>query len=186
MPVPDFAVGEVLTASAMDSIGLWKVTSGSLSGTSTNFAGCFTSDYENYRIVVSGLALSGSGDIYVKYLVTGTTPTTASSYFWALRGLTSGASSADNTGSAQALAYTGWSQGASGGAGSLAMDVTTPFLSTQETVVTCSAASYATNYVSRSGMFAFDALTSMTGIQFLTNTAATFSTGQVEIYGYRK
>lgn len=53
MPVPDFSPGEILTAAAMDAVGLWKV--GTFTATGTNRAlvcdNVFTSDYENYRIV---------------------------------------------------------------------------------------------------------------------------------------
>jgi hypothetical protein len=53
MPVPDFSPGEVLTAAAMDSIGLWKVGEFTASGTSRALVcdNVFTSDYENYLVV---------------------------------------------------------------------------------------------------------------------------------------
>jgi len=56
MPVPDFSPGEVLTAAAMDSIGLWLVKTQTI-GTgvsSVTVTGAFSADYDNYRIVVSG------------------------------------------------------------------------------------------------------------------------------------
>ena len=79
MPVPDFSPGEVLTAAAMDSIGLWKVASGTLSGTATNFVGCFTSDYTNYRIVVDGITFNTTGDVYIQFL-NNTTPNATANY----------------------------------------------------------------------------------------------------------
>ena len=53
MPVPDFSPGEVLTAAAMDSIGLWLVGSYTVTGGSTVIIcnSCFSSNYKNYRIV---------------------------------------------------------------------------------------------------------------------------------------
>jgi hypothetical protein len=52
MPVPDFSPGEVLTAAAMDSIGLWLVTTATVSAqTSLTVDNCFSSDYKNYRIL---------------------------------------------------------------------------------------------------------------------------------------
>jgi hypothetical protein len=59
MPVPDFSPGEVLTAAAMDSIGLWLVktqTIGSAVSTVT-VTDAFSADYDNYLITVAG----GSG-----------------------------------------------------------------------------------------------------------------------------
>jgi hypothetical protein len=56
MPVPDFSPGETLTASAMDSIGLWLVKSQAV-GTgvsSVTVTGAFSADYENYKIIYSG------------------------------------------------------------------------------------------------------------------------------------
>jgi hypothetical protein len=47
---PDFSSGAVLTAAQMNSVGLWKVASGSLSTATTNFQGCFTSDYRDIAL----------------------------------------------------------------------------------------------------------------------------------------
>jgi hypothetical protein len=63
MPVPDFSPGEVLTAAAMDSIGLWLVKTqavgaGALSAVVT---GAFSSDYNNYFVTWTGGAGSVSG-----------------------------------------------------------------------------------------------------------------------------
>jgi len=62
MPVPDFSPGEVLTAAAMDSIGLWLVktqTVGAGVG-SVTVSDAFSADYDNYRIIYSGGSLSSS------------------------------------------------------------------------------------------------------------------------------
>jgi hypothetical protein len=180
--------GQILTSAYVNNninSGLTYITGGSLSSTATNFAGCFSATYDNYRIVVSSPALSASGDIYIKYLVTGTTPTADNAYFWALRGYTSGGAASDNSGSAQALSYTGWSTSAAGGSGGISFDVYTPFLSTQNTLGTSSASSFGANYVGRQGLLGYGTVTSLTGIQFLTNAAPTM-TGNVQIYGYRK
>jgi hypothetical protein len=62
MPVPDFSPGEVLTAAAMDSIGLWKITSASAtSGSVLNISNCFSSDYTNYRVTVTARTASAVG-----------------------------------------------------------------------------------------------------------------------------
>ena len=54
MPVPDFSPGEVLTAAAMDSIGLWLVGEGTINNTTGgNFDNVFSSSYANYRITVN-------------------------------------------------------------------------------------------------------------------------------------
>jgi hypothetical protein len=64
MPVPDFSPGEVLTAGAMDSIGLWLVKTVTI-GTgvsSVPVTSCFSSLYTNYRIVVDSVA-GGTGSM---------------------------------------------------------------------------------------------------------------------------
>jgi hypothetical protein len=56
MPVPDFSPGEVLTAAAMDSIGLWLVKTQTI-GTGVSsvvVADAFSSIYDNYKVVVFG------------------------------------------------------------------------------------------------------------------------------------
>ena len=61
MPVPDFSPGEVLTAAAMDSIGLWLVKTQTV-GTgvsSVEVTSAFSADYDNYRITWTGGTLSG-------------------------------------------------------------------------------------------------------------------------------
>jgi hypothetical protein len=52
MPVPDFSPGEVLTAAAMDSIGLWKIAETSFGPTaiSAELDDVFTNDFQTYEI----------------------------------------------------------------------------------------------------------------------------------------
>jgi hypothetical protein len=63
MPVPDFSPGEVLTAAAMDRIGLWEVASASFSGITTasplDVNSVFSGDFTNYRLVVR-IAVTGA------------------------------------------------------------------------------------------------------------------------------
>ena len=182
---PDFSSGAILTAAQMNSVGLWKVASGSLSTATTNFQGCFTSEYRDYRIVIDSLGFSGAGDIYVRFLVSAT-PSTTADYFWALRGINSSAGIADNTGSAQTLIYCGASaSGATAADSSVTLDILSPQLATK-TIVLSSAFSLTSGvYVSRAGGAAFDVSTQFNGLQFISASAVTLS-GNVTIYGYRK
>lgn len=76
MPVPDFSPGEVLTAAAMDQIGLWLVKTQTFTSTQNcNVTDCFSSDYENYVAIVNG-TFSLAGQITAVQLLTGTTPKT--------------------------------------------------------------------------------------------------------------
>jgi hypothetical protein len=72
MPVPDFSSGEVLTAAAMDSVGLWKVASGTITGlntTGTNITSVFdNTKYSNYRVIFNISAVSTTSRIQFRFL----------------------------------------------------------------------------------------------------------------------
>ena len=77
---PDFSSGAVLTAAQMNSVGLWKVGNGTLSGSSTDIVGCFSSNYDVYKAYFYELTTSADLEIGFRML-SGTTPaSTASTY----------------------------------------------------------------------------------------------------------
>jgi hypothetical protein len=80
MPVPDFSPGEVLTAAAMDSIGLWKTGGATLSGTSIDIVGCFNSNYDSYQIQFSNTLVSSAAVVIRFQLLSGTTPANGANY----------------------------------------------------------------------------------------------------------
>jgi hypothetical protein len=184
-----FTAGQVLTAAQMTTLqtntGLNYITSGALSGTSTNFAGCFTSAYTNYRIVIETFTSSGAVSLYARML-NGTTPVTTAVYDFAYRGLYSNNTSADNSGSGQTLFFTGIGQVGNYGSPYAAgtMDIINP-QTTQRTIAQSQTSFYESNFGSRVGMAEVNTTTSYDGIQFLSGSAVTM-TGTVTIYGYRK
>lgn len=75
MPTPpDFTAGTSLAASSLNSIGLWKIGSGSLSlsTTVTNVTGVFSSTYKQYRLLLNITGRSTTNRVDMRYLV-GTT-----------------------------------------------------------------------------------------------------------------
>ena len=68
---PDFTSGQILTAAQMNSVGLWKVASGTLSLTTTasDVLACFTSDYTNYRLLMNITARSTTSQLNMRYLI---------------------------------------------------------------------------------------------------------------------
>ena len=69
---PDFSSGAVLTAAQMNSVGLWKITSVSVtSGNLISVSNCFTSDYTNYRIVISNLKSTGNVSLSMQLQASG-------------------------------------------------------------------------------------------------------------------
>lgn len=76
MPVPDFSPGEVWTAQAADSIGLWKIAETSFTTqANADVTGVFSSQYENY-LVVFDFTTSLTGQYTHIQLLNGTTPKT--------------------------------------------------------------------------------------------------------------
>jgi ribulose kinase len=70
-------------AEAVDNnLGLWLVkTQTATSGTVLNITNCFNSDFDNYRVIVSGYRLSSSASGLTLKLGTGTA--VSSAYYWA-------------------------------------------------------------------------------------------------------
>jgi hypothetical protein len=81
MTFPIFSAGEVLRATDMNAVGLWKVASGTLSVTTsgTNLTGVFGANYKQYRILLNYTGRSTTNRVDIRYLV-GTTPTGSGYY----------------------------------------------------------------------------------------------------------
>lgn len=79
---PVFTSGAILTAAQMNSIGMWKISSGtsSLSTTPTQFTSVFNNtDYPNYKLLITTTAASTSNRVNLKFL-SGTTPASSAYY----------------------------------------------------------------------------------------------------------
>lgn len=81
MPVPDFSPGEVLTAAAMDSIGLWLIEKKDVvSAGIIDFTNVFTSNYTGYRLVIDYTQVTTVGNLNFQFLDSG--GVIASNYLW--------------------------------------------------------------------------------------------------------
>jgi hypothetical protein len=184
MPVPDFSPGEVLTAAAMDSIGLWLVDSGPLSGAATNFEGCFTSKYRNYRIEVSDVTQT-VGYCAFRFLQ-GSTAVTASNYVFSFTGRTSAGVTAFDQSNSISYGVIGFVvQSTADGALSGSYDIFSP----QQAKITYTVGSHFTlnagvSFNFYAGGSAYNGNDVFDGIQFLT-TGSGSQAGNVRIYGYR-
>jgi hypothetical protein len=77
MPVPIFAVGEVLTAANMNQIGMFKIAETTFSNAATPFIdGCFSADFEHY-LAIFRMTSSAQGQYTNIQLRNGTTPKAA-------------------------------------------------------------------------------------------------------------
>lgn len=78
MGYPDFSVGEVLTSSDMDRVGLWRIFSNTFSGApSYQFNNLFTADFLNYRVDIN--FTTSVGDQWFRLSASGT-PNTTNNY----------------------------------------------------------------------------------------------------------
>lgn len=68
MGYPDFAVGEVLTASDMDRVGLWLIETKDVTAVATmDFTSVFNTAYRAYLIEWNYTQNTSTGDLYMQY-----------------------------------------------------------------------------------------------------------------------
>jgi hypothetical protein len=184
---PDFSVGGVLTAAQMDQIGLWKVDKKTATyGTTTalNFDNCFTSAFENYRIVVSNLRFSVTSGLVMR-MRSGGVNSSGASYFYAQLGLYYNGTGANNTGSSQ----TEWNTGAycdAAGLGfvTVSADIFGPAI-TQRTFIHTSATGLAGSAFMRMGTGLHDNISAFDGFSIYPFAGGTMGT-TVTVYGYNQ
>jgi hypothetical protein len=92
MPVPDFSPGEVLTAAAMDSIGLWLIEKKDVVAAGIiDFTSVFSSDYSGYRLIFDYTNVTNPGDLRFQFRdSSGAIATTTYLHNWAGQGTSSG------------------------------------------------------------------------------------------------
>jgi hypothetical protein len=182
MTFPVFSPGEVLRAQDMNAVGMWEVASGALSSSGTNFVGCFTADYRNYRIVLDNLFISANTDFCWQGLV-GSTAQTASSYWVAALGFSSGGAAYNQNNSNVNPGRTIASSVGSDRAFELTMDIFRPQLATY-TLFNAHFSQFQTDdFRFRTGSGGYTPTTQLDGIRFLSAGGQTIS-GNVTIYGY--
>jgi hypothetical protein len=176
MPVPDFSPGEVLTAAAMDSIGLWLVKTQTV-GTgvaSVTVTDAFSADYDSYRVIIRGIKSSSSTNLLLSFgaVVTGYY---GSFYFDSYTGLNTGTARRNNG----ANLFVG-SVEASLGEQITSLDIANPFVS----ISTSINGTYYGDSVS--GFFAGTqaSTTSFTSL-VLQPSVGTLTGGTIRVYGYR-
>jgi hypothetical protein len=182
MPVPDFSPGEVLTAAAMDSIGLWLVKTQAVTGTPSSIVvnDAFSSDYDSYEIVYTGGQSSAATQLNLQ--LNGLT----TSYYGGFMHVSAAPGGVSVSGVNNAASWTGIGMMRGGTAGGLFhVKLENPFETDQRTRVWCP-------YV-RSDDQSFGTFTgitedsaSRTGFTIATGSGTTLSGGVVRVYGFRK
>ena len=180
---PTFSSGAVLTAAQMNAIGLWKITEVNLSTTAID--GIFTSDYDNYRIVVNQIKLSGVGGLVrFNWRDTSNATVNAANYYTAARRYDSAGTNYDFGVQAVTYADTAINCTTSGDWASFSMDIYGPRLSTQTSSILSGVGAINGPSVVTSST-GYNAVQAHAGIIFSTS-AGTISTGRVYVYGYRE
>ena len=178
MPVPNFSPGEVLTAAAMDAVGLWLVKSQTV-GTgvsSVTVTGAFSADYDNYKIVYNGG--TGSQDAIINFAFSG-----SSSGYYAARSLAKYADGSLLGGNTNNGAAWGGAGVASTSGALLNIDVISPFLSVRSYYNGGYSAAITADYAGFTGGF-HNVTSSYTGFT-LTLSGGNFTGGTIRVYGYR-
>ena len=167
--------------------GLDLITNGALSGTTTNFVGCFTSAYRNYRIVIDTLIFNVNYSLYYRMLQS-STALTASNYQYAWSGLRVSGAVVTAAGTGENKGYLGIDNvGDSNSYATLQFDVYNP-TGTQRTTILGSSISYSSGFFTMNGFNLYNATGSGAvhdGIQFFGDGSTVTMTGNVSIYGYR-
>ena len=182
MTYPTFTNGQVLPASDLNAIGLWLVKSQAISAgvSSVTVTSAFSTDYTNYRIIVTGIGCS-VGAQSIKFQLNNSTGST-----YSIGGVygTFGSTAVTGYGPAAATSWTDLlaldtvTQGAS-------IDLFTPFTTTRTTVLANSVRSGAT----ANGWYFMTGMdtnaVSNTGFTIAPVGAGTFTGGTISVYGYR-
>ena len=193
---PDFTAGQVLTAAQMNAVGLWKITPTSVSGTGASIDangdvvvssgganltvnGVFSTDYKNYRILVSDFKASGASSIQLSM----GTSATGTSHKWAAV-FVSSAGVVNGTGSAGAAFFdcpiiTRSTTDSAGGE----IVLFSPFESI-ETSVVCSGSDSDNGSIMRQMSGRLINNTSYTACFFTLLGAVTFTSVRVSFYGF--
>lgn len=188
MSIKTFTAGSVLTASDTNTYlansGLVYISTTTIPASpaqsSINVTSCFSSTYDNYLIVASGITTTGVGSTLNYKLLSGSTPTTAGFY---------GNTFYIQSGVAGALTNAPFSNTANGEmCSATAASVTYAVMQLQAPYVaqyTRSQHMSADSLYLRWNSMVHTSATSYDGIQILPS-AGTFNSGTITVYGYRK
>ena len=177
MPVPDFSPGEVLTAADMNAVGLWLVASATITtatAASPFEVTAFSTNYDNYRVLINGADGSAVTSVKIQFGTTGGTAYFGSQYYDNYTGAVTGTDRA-NAAASTFCGIVGINDDTS-----VAFDVFQPFLARRTAI--------AGNYHgdAYSGWFGgvVANTTSYTSFRIFPATG-TITGGSIRVYGYR-
>lgn len=174
---PVFSAGAVLTAAQMNAVGLWLVKTDTItSGASKEITGAFSSDFTNYRIVISGTQLAAVDTLYFRL------GTTAAGYYGSCYyDLYSGATGTNRFNAAIGVQI-GYGENFSGG-GNSSLDVGEP--NTTKNRKLFHGTYYGGGYAGWFGGMLVNS-TAYTSFLLYTGGGTVFTACNIAVYGYRK
>lgn len=183
---PVFVSGQVLTAAQMNAIGLWEIQTASFTTSSAETYTCFTSDYDNYRVLLTITATSAA-NASISYQLgnsgTFSTTTYAAMSFFISQVPSSGNFTADNfTGTSAFMTQAGGDKMPS----ICDMTLFGPFLTRETRHTHVSFSSYANptqNRVAIFGAGGHGTATSYSQLRIIPGSGT--MTGSISIYGMR-
>lgn len=182
---PVFSAGAVLTAAQMNAVGMWLVKEVSLSGVTTNIDNVFSSDFDNYRIVMSSLNNASTTSRIVSLRMRTSSDDTSANYyghiFYLYGAAISGVVSQNATTSAEIFTISN----STPAGGSITLDITGPNLA-NITNWYGSKWNYQSNvatFVAANVYGCMNTSTQYTGFSVIGTTDAL--SGKVRVYGYR-
>jgi hypothetical protein len=191
---PDFSSGAILTASQMNKIGMWKMiptsaTNGTVdsqgtvtsTGSTTSFSanGCFTGDFNSYRVICRVDNFSASDDFFVR-VRSGTTDLAGSGYLWSTVKCNTAGTVTGEGNAADSRIKLGSQTGST--STHVVLDIMNVF-NTKETSITGSNVGSFANITTWTIGSYINNSNSYDGVTFLTNGSANI-TAQIDVYGY--
>jgi hypothetical protein len=166
-----------------DVVGLKFISSTALSGVTTNISNVFSSTYDSYRVVISGLS-SATGTVRSINIRLRTSSDDTTSQYNAFQTFVYGTSS---TGASGSIGQTAWlvAAASNGGPGMMTLDIVNPNAAAL-TNYTGSATTFqadVSSFVFRTIGGVMNTGTQYTGFSIIGNTDAL--SGTVKVYGYR-
>lgn len=187
MSFPSFTAGDVLTATDMNAVGLWKITEQSASGsaTSMSFNNCFSSSYQNYRIMIDYFQPATAGRGVLMRMRVGGVDATANDYFYALQGLYVDSTSSSVCETGVGYANTGLYNSANTIAiCSSTIDIYAPNKA-ERTMMNIVSSLYNSQFGSRVGFAEHNLSTAYDGFTLYLSNTGNITNLRVKVYGYK-
>jgi hypothetical protein len=182
MTFPVFLAGDVLRATDMNAVGMWKVASGTLSGSTVNFQGCFTSDYNAYEIYITSLRATANTEVGFR-LLSGASAANTNNY--QIQRMYGQSTSIGGSRGTQTFGRVGYCGGTANLLSTYKMTIANPQVAKTTTAISQGNYADSTDYVSFEYNNTVHTLANVyDGIQFL-GISQNFVEGNVTIFGVR-